>query len=230
MKRLRAFLRTRRGRFLLAGLCVSTLAAAALVTAANHAILTRHRAELFSDTNAIPARDVGLVLGANPVTASGEPNLHFAYRIEAAAALYRAGKVRHLLVSGDNHRADYDEPTAMKRALIARGVPEQAITCDYAGFRTLDSVVRAKNVFGLGSCTIISQRYHNTRALEIARAQGISAVAFCTREIPARYAMRSEAREVLARTLTILDLYVWHRQPHFPGPYEPIQLAPTERV
>jgi SanA protein len=195
------------------------------VAIANVAIVERNRARLFSDLGAVPFREVGLVLGTSPVTSSGKTNLHFAYRIEAAAALYHAGKVRHLLVSGDNHRADYDEPSAMKRALVARGVPAEAITCDYAGFRTLDSVVRARCVFGLGECTIVSQRYHNTRALEIARAQEIDAVAFCTREVPAVHALRTEVREVLARAMTVLDLYVWHRGPHFAGPYEPILVA-----
>lgn len=197
----------------------------AFVAAANYAIVVRHRAQLFSELEAVPRRDVGLVLGANPVTSSGRPNLHFNSRIEAAAALFHAGKVRHLLVSGDNHRRDYDEPTAMKQALVARGVPAEAITCDFAGFRTLDSVVRAGAVFGLSSCTIVSQRYHNTRALEIARAHGLDAVAFCSRDVPALHSLRTEAREVLARAVTILDLYLWHRQPHFSGPYEPIRIA-----
>ena len=203
----------------------SSLTLVALVVFANHRILSRHRDRLFYDVAAVPAADVALVLGANPVTASGQTNLHFLYRIEAAAALYHAGKVRQLLVSGDNHRADYDEPTEMKQALIARGVPTAAITCDYAGFRTLDSIVRAHRIFGLERCTIVTQRYHAARALEIARARGIDANGFCTRDVVLRHSLKTELREILARTGTILDLYVWRRQPHFLGPPEPIAVA-----
>jgi SanA protein len=217
-----SFLRRRRVLIALGAIGAVALIAIALV---NYSILTRHRKQLYRDVAAVPMRDVALVLGANPVTSSGRSNLHFAYRMDAAAALFRAGKVRHLLVSGDNHRADYDEPTQMKRALIARGVPADAITCDYAGFRTLDSVVRARRVFGLGACTIVTQSYHSTRALEIAAAAGLDAVGFCTRDVPAALSLRTELREILARTWTMLDLYVWHRQPRFGGPYEPIRIA-----
>lgn len=204
---------------------IAAIAMIAFVAFANHRILTHHTARIYRDVNALPARGVGLVLGANPLTANGGPNVHFNYRMDAAAALYRAGKVRHLLVSGDNHRADYDEPTQMKRALMARGVPAAAITCDYAGFRTLDSITRAKIVFGITSCTIITQDYHATRALEIARAKRLDALGFCTRDVPAFHAFRTEIREVLARTAAVLDLYVWRREPRFAGPYEPIVLA-----
>lgn len=197
----------------------------AFVAVANHVILSRHKNQNYSQLGQMPYRDVALVLGANPKLKSGAPNLHFTYRIGAAAALYHAGKVQHLLVSGDNHRRDYDEPTAMKTALVARGVPAEAITCDYAGFRTLDSVVRANSVFGLRSFTIVSQRYHTARALEIAHAHGFDAVAFNSHDVPAAQSLRTELREIIARADTWLDLYVWHRQPRFPGPPEPIRIA-----
>ncbi|HEY1108685.1 MAG TPA: ElyC/SanA/YdcF family protein [Opitutaceae bacterium] len=197
----------------------------AFVAVANHVTVSRHEARNHAEIDQVPVREVALVLGANPVLKSGAPNLHFTYRIGAAAALYHAGKVRHLLVSGDNHRRDYDEPTAMKAALIARGVPAEAITCDYAGFRTLDSVVRANSVFGLRSFTLVSQRYHTARALEIAHAHGLDAVAFCSRDVPSGQSLRTELLEVLARADTWLDLYVWHRGPRFPGPPEPIRVA-----
>lgn len=193
---------------------------------ANLTILRRHRDALFDDPAKIPPRDVALVLGASPRTTSGRPNLHFVNRIEAAARLYHAGKIRHLLVSGDNGRPDYDEPTAMKEALVARGVPAAAITCDFAGFRTLDSVVRAKNVFGLQSFTIVSQRYHNSRALEIARAHDLDAVAFCANDVPRSHSLKTELREIAARGVIVLQLYALRSQPRFPGPAEPIRLAP----
>ena len=132
--------------------------------------------------------------------------------------------MRHLLVSGDNHVATYDEPTDMKEALMRRGVPESAITCDYAGFRTLDSVYRSKSVFGLSRVTVVSQAFHNKRAVTIAKRHGIDAVAYNAEDAPDGYRAYTNLREILARNLAVLDLYVLNRKPRFPGPPEPIQL------
>ena len=173
----------------------------------------------------IPQHQVGLVLGTGKTTPRGNPNLHFNQRIAAAAALYRAGKVRHLLVSGDNHIASYDEPTDMRDALVAAGVPTNAITCDYAGFRTLDSVVRAKTVFGLQEFTIVTEEFHCPRALWIARQHGLEAMAFAAPDLSARWSARVKARESLARVWCALDLYLLHRRPKFSGPPEPIILT-----
>ena len=188
----------------------------------DHAALGR----VFHSVDAVPAREIGLVLGTSKETRHGKPNLHFNQRIEAAAALYHAGKVHHLLVSGDNHVATYDEPTDMRAALIAEGVPASAITCDYAGFRTLDSVVRAKEVFGLSQCTIISEDFHCPRALWIAQQHSLDAIAFAAPDVSLKsWSLRAGVREQFARAWCAVDLYVLHRQPHFPGPREPIVLS-----
>src|SRR5262245_13519597 len=100
-----------------------------------------------TDPARLPQVDVALVLGAAPIGPEGGPNRYFVYRLDAAAALLKAGKVKYLLVSGDNRSHDYDEPTAMREGLIARGVPAAAIYRDFAGLRTWDSVVRARSVF-----------------------------------------------------------------------------------
>lgn len=192
------------------------------VAVANLRITRAHRDRLYTHVEDIPARETALVLGASSTLRNGRPNPHFVNRMDAAALLYHSGKVRRLLVSGDNGRADYDEPSMMKAALIARGVPASVVVCDYAGFRTLDSVIRAHEVFGLNACTIVTQRYHNARALEIARANGIDAVGFCAADTNFRYSARTELREVISRTVAVLDLYVWHKQPRFPGPREPL--------
>lgn len=204
-------------------LLVLLLAGTGFVAWSNWHVLNAGRDRLHTDLADVPARDVGVVFGTIPALANGNANLHFTGRIDAAVALYRAGKVRHLIVSGDNHTALYDEPTAMRDALIARGVPADAITRDYAGFRTLDTVVRAEAVFEAGPCVLITQRYHNTRALAIARARGVDAIGFCPPDLPRRYAIKTEIREVLARTLTVLDLHVWNRQPRFLGAAEPVR-------
>jgi vancomycin permeability regulator SanA len=140
--------------------------------------------------------------------------------------LYRAGKVRHLLVSGDNHIASYDEPEDMRASLIAAGVPAGAITCDYAGFRTLDSVVRAKEVFGLSHCTIISEEFHCPRALWIARQRGLDAIAFAAPDVGLKsWSLRANVREQLARSWCAVDLYLLHCAPKFLGPKETILLT-----
>jgi SanA protein len=190
------------------------------------AVCRSHAAgRIFRSADKIPQHQVGLVLGTGKTTARGNPNLHFNQRIAAAAALYRAGKVRHLLVSGDNHIASYDEPTDMRDALVTAGVPTNAITCDYAGFRTLDSVVRAKTVFGLQDFTIVTEEFHCPRALWIARWHGLNAVAFAAPDLSARWSARVKARESVARVWCAMDLYVLHRRPKFPGPAEPISLG-----
>jgi SanA protein len=216
----------RRTRRLLLPLFVGfLLLGVTLVTLCNQHILSANRDRLFDQVGAIPAKKIGLVLGTSQFLRGGSPNLHFANRIAAAAEIYRTGKVRHLLVSGDNRRSNYNEPRMMKRALMAHDVPASAITCDYAGFRTLDSVVRAKWVFDVTECIIVTQRYHNSRALEIARATGLDAVGYCAPEPQFVDTWKTELREVLARTVTVLDLYVWHREPHFLGAREPIAFS-----
>jgi len=181
---------------------------------------------IFRSPTAVPANDVALVLGTSKLMANGRTNLHFTQRITAAAKLYNAGKVRHLLVSGDNHIASYDEPTDMREALMAAGVPESAITCDYAGFRTLDSVMRANSVFGLHQFTIVTEEFHCPRAVWIARQRGLEAIAFAAPDLQSkRWTWRGKAREIAARAWCAVDLYVLHRQPKFPGPREPIVLT-----
>jgi SanA protein len=199
--------------------------ATTLVAVANYRILSANRDRLHSNLGAVPACEVALVLGTSPKFQNGRTNLHFEGRMDAAAELYRAGKVKHLLVSGDNRHRSYNEPVEMRAALIKRGVPAAAVTLDFAGFRTLDSVVRARQVFGLDRCIIVTQRYHNPRALEIARANNLDAWGYCPPDVAFAHSFRTECREVLARTVTLLDLYVWHREPRFLGKPEPIRLA-----
>lgn len=216
-------MRQRRVLWLLAGtgLFIALLG----MIGSNWLLVSRNADRIVTDLARLPQCDVALVLGANPKLASGRANPHFENRMDAAAQLYATGRVKHLLVSGDNHSRDYDEPTLMRQALIARGVPDSAITSDFAGRRTLDSVVRAREIFGLQRCIIVSQRYHNARALEIARARGLDAWAWCAPDVELSQSLRTELREVLARTLTVLDLYVWHRQPRFLGSPEKIQVS-----
>ncbi len=185
-------------------------------------IISTTSSRVYEDSSAVPARDVALVLGTRRTTPDGRwSNPHFAHRIEAAAALYRAGKVKRLLVSGDNHVRGYDEPSDMRDALVAAGVPAQAIALDYAGFRTLDSVVRAKEVFGQTSLVVVSEQFHNYRAVFICRHFGIDAVAYSAEPVSLHVSAWPAFREYLARVKVVLDLYVLRTKPKFLG--EPVK-------
>lgn len=190
---------------------------AGLFAACNYYVSRSGKGRLYSRVEQIPARKVGLLLGTVEVLRGGGPNPFFRNRIDAAVELYKKGKVRHLLVSGDNHRRGYNEPEDMAKALRARGVPESAITRDYAGLRTLDSVVRAKEVFGVATLTIISQRDHDQRALLIADQKGVDAIAFCALEVPLKNSVRAHLHEWFARVKVVLDLYVLHTKPKHIG-------------
>ncbi len=167
---------------------------------------------LYSDIHHIPAKPLGLVLGTSKDAPHGM-NAFFYYRINAAAALYKAGKVQHLLLSGDSYQQAYNEPEDMRDALLKRGVPLQAMSLDYAGFRTLDSVVRAHKIFQHDDFIVISQAFHNARALFIADAYGVQAIAFNAQDVQGGYGLKVRLREVLARFKAVLDLYVLGTQP-----------------
>jgi SanA protein len=173
---------------------------------------------VYSNVGAIPHRRVGLVLGCSEKLGGGYVNPFFTTRIQAATGLFRAGKVDYLIVSGDNHRKGYDEPSAMKCALIRSGMPEDRIVCDYAGFRTLDSVVRAKAVFGQDQVTVISQEFHTRRAIFLAQHRGVDAIGFAAADVDAYSGFTTRCREQLSRVSAVLDIYVWRRGPKFLGP------------
>ena len=143
-----------------------------LITVSNQVVQRAAQGRLYDSVLEIPARKVGLVLGTSPTT-QGQLNAYYEARLNAAAALYRAGKMRDLTLSGDNSTTFYDEPTRMKSGLVARGVPAGHLFLDYAGFRTPDSVVRTRDVFGLTEVTVISQRFHNERAVFLARTSAV---------------------------------------------------------
>jgi SanA protein len=156
---------------------------------------------------------VGLVLGSGKNGRNGI-NLYFKYRMEAAAELYFQGKVKKLIVSGDNHIKTYDETTDMADYLIDLGVPDHDIIRDYAGFRTLDSVVRAKKVFNCKSLIIVSQKFHNQRAVFIARHHNIDAVGYNAQDVQSKNNF-THWREFAAKFGTIIDLFLLNRQPKF---------------
>lgn len=182
---------------------------------ANWAVQDASSARIFTNVRNVPARSVGIVLGTTP-RARGGKNLFFERRLDAAAKLYRAGKVRCLLVSGDHGTRYYNEVDAMKKGLVKRGVPAAKIAQDHAGFRTLDSMVRAKKVFGIDRAVIVTDGFHLPRSLYLAGHSGIDAVGLSSIPVPATVTVRPQVREVGARVLMMLDL-ITNRQPRFLG-------------
>lgn len=174
----------------------------------------------YSSVSEIPKNNVGLVLGTSKYSTSGQ-NLFYNARIEAAVNLIQAGKVDYLLISGDNGTRYYNEPKTIREDLIARGIPSDKIVLDYAGFRTLDSMVRAKEVFQQEKLTVISQQFHNERALFIASFKGIEAIGFNAKDVGGDRGMGIKIRERLARFNMLWDI-ITGKQPKFLGEEIPI--------
>lgn len=187
------------------------------ICVANNSIKKSVQNKVFSDLNLIQKNKVGLVLGTSKYLKNGTVNLYFKYRIDATVALYKNNKIECILISGDNSKEDYNEPTDFKNELINKGIPENKIFLDYAGFRTLDSVVRAKLVFGLNNFTLISQQFHNERALYLARKNGINAIAYNAKDVPNKYGIKVKIREYVARTKVFIDIF-FKVKPKFIGP------------
>ncbi|NJN41318.1 MAG: DUF218 domain-containing protein [Flammeovirgaceae bacterium] len=179
---------------------------------------------IYSSFETIPENNVALVLGTSNKRMDGTPNPFFENRIKTAAGLFFSGKVKHFIVSGDNRTKYYNEPQEMRKALIRAGVPDSAITLDYAGLRTLDSVIRSKEIFGQERITIITQPFHSYRALFISQYYNIQAVAIVAAEPTEERHVQVYFREYLARTKAILDLYVLKTAPRHLGVKEPVKI------
>lgn len=189
-----------------------------LVTAySSYHIKAASEGRLYSEPDDMPANKVGLILGTSKYLTAGGLNPYFSYRIDAAVELYKKEKVDYLLASGDNSLVSYNEPKYIHRELVERGVPEERIYLDYAGFRTLDSVVRCREVFGQDSVTIISQNFHNRRAVFIAEHYQIDAVGYSAKGVPGSMGLKVMVRELFARVKAMLDVYVFRTQPKFLG-------------
>ncbi len=195
----------------------------ATVIAIDYTVQHSTHKQIYTSPKQIPHKRAALLLGTTKYIAKGKPNWFYTYRIRAAVALWKAHKVDAIVVSGDNGSKYYDETTTMYKDLIKAGIPGRYIARDYAGFRTLDSIVRAKAIFDLKDYIIISQRFHLERALFIAREKGQKVIGFQAKDIEntaAAYRMRS--REYLARTKAFLDVHILHTEPRFYGKKEKV--------
>jgi SanA protein len=170
----------------------------------------------------VPKIDVCLVLGTSKGSKSGKSNLYFSKRIKACVKLWKAGKVKAFIVSGDNRKHGYNEPEDMRIALIREGIPDSVIHPDYAGLRTLDSVVRSKEIFGQDSILIVSQEFHNQRALYIALHSGLYAFGFDAEDVNSRYGFKTRIREYFSRVKALIDIHLTKKKPKHLG--SPIQI------
>ena len=187
-------------------------------------VILSTNSQVYSELREVPAADVALVLGTSKRFADGRPNTYFINRIEAAARLYKEGKVKHLILSGDNRTQYYNEPRDMKDALLKRGIPDSAITLDYAGLRTLDSMARSKIIFGQEEIIVVTQKFHSYRAVFIGKYYDINRVAYAAEELPLQDSVNILFREFLARSMAVLDLYVLRKAPKHLGQREPIRV------
>lgn len=176
-----------------------------VVAYANLTAMWASRGRLFSDVADLPETKVALVFGTTD-RINGRENLYFRYRIDAAVRVWKSGKIRTIIVSGDNRSQYYNEPEKMRQALVERGIPADRIVCDYAGLRTLDSVVRAKEIFGATSMLVISQKFQNERAIYLAKANGIDARGFNARDVDTQGGLKTKVREIGARVKMWLDV------------------------
>lgn len=189
--------------------------------ALNEWMMTMEAGRIYPTSGVGSSRAVGLVLGTDP------GSLEMAERLDTAALLYQEGKVQHWIVSGGSEPPDYDEARDMWAGLRARGVPAAAITQDPMGYRTLDSMARAREVFGVDGLVIVTQKFHLYRAVFLARHWGLDAVG-CAAPDAEPFISRSHVREWMARVLAVLDVTVLNRQPKVGGPPAPIVLPPAD--
>lgn len=210
------------------GLIWAAALAAGLMLLINNWVVNNSEAYVYSNWSLLPDNEVGLVLGCSPYARNGRPNPQFYGRIEAAVQLYQLGKIKKIIVSGANPDSTYNEPRQMWRELTKAGIPSQAITMDFAGVRTFDSVSRAQAVFNLERMTIITQEYHAYRAVFIAKKLGIRVVGYSATSDSIGVFSRTYLREVFARVKAVLDLYVLSTEPKFLGGPEAVNAVPDE--
>ena len=182
-----------------------------IVTIASCNLIVIHstKGRIYDNAKDVPYKEVGLLLGTSPRTKDGHANIYYTYRVEAAVKLYKAKKIGRILISGDGREKNYDEPKYIRRDLIKRGIPANKIILDKQGLRTFESVKRAKEVYGYSEFTVISQKFHNERAVFLAGHNDMDAIGFNAKDAPnqkGESAKRMRIRELLAKVKVFTDL------------------------
>jgi len=215
-------------RVMFSAMSLGAIAAAAILVPSLW-MVESHERWIYHSVEAVPERTVAIVPGAR-VHGSGRPSDVLEDRLHAARALYRRGRVRRILVSGDHGSRGYDEANAMQRWLVSHGVPSRHVFIDHAGLRTLDTMERAARVFLVRDAVVCTQAFHSHRAVFLARRADIDAVGLVADRSRYRYARRDRAREELARALAVVDSFVLRRGPRYLGPPIPIDSAEARRT
>lgn len=201
------------------------IALAGFVIVCNLWVIGSAHSFIAKDVESARMKEVCLVLGTSKKVAPKRANMHFENRMKKAQELYAAGKVMHVLVSGDNGSKYYNEPQDMRDTLVDLGIPKQDITRDFAGFRTLDSMVRAKEVFQLDSLTVVSDGFHLPRAVYIGKHYGLDVTGVASDPVPLNQSFKTHLRECLARVKAVLDVHFLDTSPKFGGEPEPIMVS-----
>ena len=175
---------------------------------------------IYPDAAACPTRPVAIVFGAGYSPRGLSAMLQD--RVQTGVDLYQAGKVRKLLMTGDNGHFGYNEPDVMKGYAVRQGVPAADVVCDYAGFRTYDSLYRARDIFGVRQAILVSQRYHLPRALFVARHLGLTVIGVAADRRVYREQTRDNLREVFSVQKAWWDAYLLHPRPAYLGKPEPL--------
>ena len=194
---------------IITGLSLLILLGFTTIIACNLIVIFTTKSKLYDNVKNIPYKEVGLLLGTSPVTMNGHANIYYTYRIEAAVKLYKARKISKILISGDGKEKNYDEPKYMKRHLVKRGIPANNIILDKQGFRTYDSVIRAKEIYGFSEFTVISQKFHNERAVFLAGHNDMDAIGFNAKDAPnqkGKSAQKIRVRELFAKVKVFWDV------------------------
>jgi SanA protein len=178
----------------------------ALTAILNLCVVFAGRSRVYTDIERVPKRNVAVVLGTDLIRRDGSTNVHFLYRVDSAARVYLAGKANTLLVSGSKNNKGFNEVLGMQRALLARGIPAQAILLDFEGSRTFESARRGHETFHLQKVLIITDDFHAARSIFLFHHFGIDAVAFCSGTEPLGYwYARYRIREYFARVKAVMD-------------------------
>ena len=182
----------------------------------NHVIDSVSGGKLYDDIEKIPYNKTALLLGTSKYLSRHTLNPYYAYRIQAALDLLHARKVKYIIISGDNSTVSYNEPYRMRADLMKAGIDSSVIYLDFAGFRTFDSMIRLKEIFSQDSVTVISQKFHNQRAIYIAAQEGIYAIGFNAKDVSTEQGIKVQLREKFARVKVFID-YLFNNQPKFLG-------------
>jgi SanA protein len=200
-----------------AGCAVAVLIAAAGMTAANLMISYGYAQYTFDNLSELHPTYCAILLGTSKWVKGGRRNLYYQYRIIAAVELYKSGLCKKIIVSGDNSTVHYNEPITMQRDLIKMGVKKEDVICDYAGFRTLDSIIRFKEIFGQTHGIVVSQKFHNTRAVYIGRKHGIELYGYNAQDVSLHSGLKTRVREFFSKVMSVLDVELLRTEPKFFG-------------